>query len=89
MTPEPLAVCELNPGPLERPASQVACQRLLEALPGLGLLGDKSMCVSEDQRDPGARPLTHYRLDLRHPCPRAVEAVDVACRVGEVRDQPG
>ena len=89
MTPEPLAVCELNPGPLEGPASEVARQRVLEALSGLRGLGDKCTCVSENQRDPCARPLTHHRLDLRHPCSRAVEAVDVACRVGEVRDQPG
>jgi len=87
--PQPLAVGELDPGAVKRPSRQVACQRLLEVLACLCWVGDQRARMSENQRDPRTGPLTRHRSDLRHPCPRGIETVDMHCSLDEIRDQPG
>ena len=86
---QPLAICELDPGALERPSGEVARQRLIEALARLCWPGDQRTRVPEGQRDPRTGLPTRDLLDLRHPCPGGIEPVDVHSGLSEIRDQPG
>jgi hypothetical protein len=85
---QPLAVRELNPGALERPTCQIACQRLFEALARVSRFRKERARMPEAQRDPCAGPLACHRLDLSHPGPRGRVLIDVARCVRQIRDEP-
>jgi hypothetical protein len=86
---QPLAVGELNPCALERPPCEIARQRLPEAIAGVRGIRDERPSMTQTERDPCARAVADACLHLRHACARGLEPVDLARRLGKVRDQPG
>src|SRR3954451_3069481 len=62
--PEPLAVRQLDSCALERPAGQVARQRLVEAIAGVRRIGEQRPGMTQTERDPRAREIAGVRLDL-------------------------
>src|SRR3954452_6154785 len=59
---KPLPVGELNPGALERPARQVAGERLSEAIGGVRRFRHERPGMTQTERDPGARAGAGARL---------------------------
>jgi len=73
---QPLAVGQQQPATLQRPASEVGAEDLVETARGLlGVLGELRPCVPQAHGDAGARGVAGRGLHLFHACARFVDPV--------------